>query len=498
MAELTTGITGADGQSKFAGQKLVYSTKTYDALSKLYSEELKVGGELYNSIIFTKDGYILTHGMSLKSSVANDSGQVVEGNVSVTLTDDADGFILTDINGESKTIDFPKVIGDSNVVVDFSKGNYSVSLSEDLLGRITTLEASVGELQTSVKEVKATADAAKTKAEANATEIEEIKTNAEEVSGKVSTLEGQVSTLEGVVGGENSGLVKDIADLQAKDIELNNAISAAQGGVDANAASIKTINGQITSINETLAGIDGKVAAQAEATLASAKKYAEGQADSVKFELENKISTSIAAADAMRFKGTVSSEEDLNAKAVTAKNGDAYKISSAFKPYEVGDMVIWMQPEGAESGEWVAIQTNVDGTTTTEGLTDGGIVVATGTHTIKSVNAGDGINIGNDISVQAGSGISVDSNGVSVNVGAGLEISSDNKVAVKLNGTTSVNDGVRAVETDTNGNLVVKNVYNTWRDIKIDGASIDVEGLDFSATFTKNTAGQVDLAWFEL
>jgi hypothetical protein len=479
----------------FAGQKLVYSSKGYSQLLSEYGDDIsKSTGALYNSIIFSIDGYILTHGMVLKGAVVDTDGGGKDGNVSVKLADDKKSFILIDADGNKTNITFPTVSGDDNVVVSYSNGAYSVSLSESLLGRITTLETSVGNLQTSVEEVKSTADAAKTKAEANATEIEEIKTNAEEVSGKVSTLET-------VVGGENSGLVKDIADLQAKDTELSNAISAVQGGVDANLASINTINGQITSINETLAGvegvIDGKVATQAEATLKAANEYAEGQAASVKSELENKISTSIAAADAMRFKGTVSSEEDLNTKAETAKNGDAYKISSAFKPYEVGDMVIWMQPEGAESGEWVAIQTNVDGTTTTEGLTDGGIVIATGTHTIKSVNAGDGINIGNDISVQAGAGISVDSNGVSVNVGAGLEIS-DNKVAVKLNGTTSVNDGVRAVETDTNGNLVVKNVYNTWRDIKIDGASIDVEGLDFSATFTKNTSGQVDLAWFEL
>jgi predicted nucleic acid-binding Zn-ribbon protein len=567
----------------FAGQKLVYSSKGYSQLLSEYGTDITSStGALYNSIIFSVDGYILTHGMVLKGAVVDTDGGGKDGNVSIKLADDKKSFTLTDADGNKTNIAFPTIAGDDNVVVSYSDGKYSVSLSTDLLGRITTLEEGVETINEeidaiekeidgideSIEEIEGNVTSVTEKVSTLETtvgdensglvkglndvksnisdiegDIESIETSISNISGEngkiadlqsqitanktavetsqsaaeaaqetadqnasdIEALEGRVETLEGVVGDATSGLVKDVAANTAA-IEVN------AKAISANTGEITTIKGNISTINSNVESLDGRLTAaetnitnitkdvgsidvKVTAGVTEAKSYTDSEVSDLKDKLEATIKDSVKAAEAMRFKGTVASQTELDALTDNT-NGDTYKITGDFGSYEVGDMIIWRSTENG--GEWVAVQANIDGAVTTSSdLGTNQIVVGNDTHSVKTISTGAGISIGSDISVKAGSGISVDANGVSVKASTGLEVT-DAGVAVKLGATSNAANGVHAVTADANGNLQVEGVYNTWREIKIDGESTNASPLEFSATFTMNDSNQVDLAWFEL
>jgi hypothetical protein len=590
----------------FAGQKLVYSSKGYSQLLSEYGDDIsKSTGALYNSIIFSVDGYILTHGMVLKGAVVdtgdNESGK--DGKVSISIANDKKSFTLKNADGDSYTVDLPTVSGDDNVVVSYADGAYSVSLSKDLLGRITTLETSVGTINEEIDAIEKEIDGIDesiasiegdvtgvservdtlettvgdensglvkglndvksniSDIESNISDIEKSISEISGESGKIADLQSQITanktavetaqsaadkaqeaaeaaqgtadqnasdiealdtrveTLEGVVGDANSGLVKDVAD-NAEAIEVNakaiaaNAsdITTIKGNISTINTNIESINGEIDGIKSDVSSLGGRLTAaesnitnitkdggsidvKVAAGVKTATDYTDSEVSGLKTTLEATIKDSVKAAEAMRFKGTVASQSELDALTDNT-NGDTYKITGDFGSYEVGDMIIWRSTE--DGGEWVAVQANIDGAVTTSSdLGVGQIVVGNDTHSVKTISTGNGISVGSDISVKAGSGISVDANGVSVKASTGLEVT-DAGVAVKLGATSNAANGVHAVTADSNGNLQVEGVYNTWREIVIDGKSTNANPLEFSETFTMNSDNKVDLAWFEL
>ena len=82
--------------------------------------------------------------------------------------------------------------------------------------------------------------------------------------------------------------------------------------------------------------------------------------------VQSEVSSKIAAADAMRFKGTLGTGGTITALPASHKVGDTYKVSSAGTYAgvicEVGDMVICTATgTSANNADWVVIQANIEG-----------------------------------------------------------------------------------------------------------------------------------------
>lgn len=83
--------------------------------------------------------------------------------------------------------------------------------------------------------------------------------------------------------------------------------------------------------------------------------YTTGEIDSLLAAYEKKI-------DAMTYRGTISSDEDL-AKIENPENGDVVKLNTDDAPYKAGDVFIYSKPEGATEGTWEYVPSGNEDTT---------------------------------------------------------------------------------------------------------------------------------------
>ena len=85
--------------------------------------------------------------------------------------------------------------------------------------------------------------------------------------------------------------------------------------------------------------------------------------------VQSVVNSKVAAADAMRFKGTIGTGGTVTALPASHKRGDTYKVATAGtyagQKCEVGDMVICTADgTSAKDSDWSVVQTNIDGAVT--------------------------------------------------------------------------------------------------------------------------------------
>jgi predicted nucleic acid-binding Zn-ribbon protein len=524
--------------ANFNGQKLVYSSKSYSELVGVVgSDALNANGSLFNSIVFTSDGYILTHGMKLKGSVI--SSDTASGKVEIKKTDDNKGLQIIDANGvQTSSVALPSFTDDESgyLVAEFdTNGVYKVSIGEkfeDLIELVESLEerldaidgegGKIKTIESSIKTIKETIESINGEESGSIATINSqistinstIETQGESIQANADAIEVNVKAIEdltGVVSDNKTAIEESVAAVKATaegaDSKANanaTAIEGLQTSVEANAAGIKanketidaiinavdvtatnlsTLNSAINSTNAEVAAVKASVETSASATLESAKDYTDERIGITGQTVKAYVDANISAADAMRYKGVIGSVSDFEA-ITNPSNGDTYKITAKVTLFgenlESGDMIIY----NGELGAWSAVNTNIDGgVTVSNDLVENGVVIATGTHTVKTVSLGNGVEVsGGSISVKGGTGISVDASGINV----------------KLSATTDSEKGVHAVTADTNGNLQVTGVFNTWRTVTVNDVSLGTSSMDLSASFEVNDAGKIDLAWFEI
>lgn len=169
-----------------------------------------------------------------------------------------------------------------------------------------------------------------------------------------------------------------------KNYTLSAANGTTLGGVKSG-GDVTVVNGTITvnddSHNHVIANVDGlQTALNAKAPLASptltgtpkAPTAASGtnttQIATTAF-VQAAVESKIAAADAMRFKGTLGTGGTITALPASHKVGDSYKVITAGtyagQKCEVGDMVICVTAGStANDAHWTVVQSNVDGAVT--------------------------------------------------------------------------------------------------------------------------------------
>lgn len=169
-----------------------------------------------------------------------------------------------------------------------------------------------------------------------------------------------------------------------KNYTLPPANGTTLGGVKSG-GDVTVANGTITvnddSHNHTIANVDGlQTALNAKAPLASptftgtpkAPTAASGtnttQIATTAF-VQAAVESKIAAADAMRYKGTLGTGGTITALPASHKVGDSYKVITAGtyagQKCEVGDMVICVTAGStANDAHWTVVQSNVDGAVT--------------------------------------------------------------------------------------------------------------------------------------
>lgn len=144
----------------------------------------------------------------------------------------------------------------------------------------------------------------------NITNLNKNKADKTDVTTSVNNLQEQIDAITGADGGGSniSTLTKRVQDLEAADVDHNSRIS--QNTTD------------IGTIKETIP------------TLATKEDL-----EQAKDDLTDVINEEIEAANAMKYKGSVSSATDLSA-ITTASIGDTYVVSKAFGSYNAGDLLV--------------------------------------------------------------------------------------------------------------------------------------------------------------
>jgi hypothetical protein len=134
-------------------QKLVYA-QSLKGLKAAYSDWNKDTSEIYYSIVYTADGYIVTHGKIMKAPLLSNidspkdlSASYDSANKKITITDHNGNNLLE--------ATLPDISGDGMVEASYTDGKYKVShatLSGKEQDTTVTSTASVGSLEF-IKEV---------------------------------------------------------------------------------------------------------------------------------------------------------------------------------------------------------------------------------------------------------------------------------------------------------------------------------------------------------
>lgn len=341
--------------------KLIHAS-SLQAFKDKYTDWEQVTSPVYRAISFTGDGYIITHGKAMKTSV---EGSTNPWGLALNLV--AQDLTVT-VAGESKTVKLP-VIGVANGTAT------TATLSAD--GKITVNHNNVG-----------TAGKYGPSADADDTiSIPEITTNDQ---GHVSAVTNRTATLNRVKRTASSGsgaLLFAAASAGTGETYFNTAITVnggnlsatnfTEGGVllsakyaDIAHKSVKgtlSVLGHVTLSDSTSTSVYADGVAATPKAVGDALKAAKAYADGI-----------LGANDAMVFKGTVGTGGTLTNLPVKGYSvGWTYRVVSvgnyAGVGCEVGDLIIAIVgSNGTETSvtnsHWTVAQTNIDGAVTADAL----------------------------------------------------------------------------------------------------------------------------------
>jgi hypothetical protein len=400
----------------YNNQKLVYAA-SFGALKTAHPNWANQSDSIYKAVVFTADGYVVTHGTAIKGVVDSTTG-----NLKVNI---ADGK-LTVIHGtDEATVQLPvhQIKGINNVIaVNDVNGVVTIGL-QDL-----QVEATSGTpTSTSVTVSQVTVDTyGRTTSVVNKTfDLDKVtienKTSGHLVTGEVGT--GRLGTSNISVTGSNLSttgqitagtLVVDsvnvastlsshgtsISALEAEDTKINNAINA-------NKTDIASVRTDLTTHINTAAtsAVLGNVKLSDSITQGT-NSAADGIAATPKavyeaVEAAKKHANDLMSAnDALVFAGTVDTTLNVITPAtgmnfktgdalanITVKVGYVFKVSSASrrrsgsvingKAVELGDMIIAVNASATDlDSKYNVIQGNIDGAViTSKTFTDGTLVI---------------------------------------------------------------------------------------------------------------------------
>lgn len=382
--------------------KLIYA-KSFAAFKNAYGGEtewFKEDNECYRAVAYTADGYIITHGKAFQTSVAGSTNPYGLG---LSLIDQT---LSVTISGTTKEVTIPviNITGDGKISVNSTNGVFSLT-HNDISGLPT---AAIGSIANSVAKIPVvTVDS----------------------SGHVSSLTSVDATLNLVkqssstAAGYMAFTLSDHTNDNDSQMYYNTNISVDTSGV----LSAKSFKENGTSLSAIYAPIShasssnkyglGTSSLYGHVKLSDSITSTSGESNGIA-ATPNAVRLAIeeakklfASNDAMVFVGTI----DASTGKITSSNA-AYDITegtllSALKNYsagwtfrvsvaglidgigkfQVGDMLVCITDYSSafNTAHWSAIQANIDGAITADSdLSDGQLLVATGTHSVKKFAGG--------------------------------------------------------------------------------------------------------------
>ena len=376
------------------------------------SEDAEGTGSLYARIASTR----------VSIGEVNDDLQTLSNNfgtLNSTVTDTTNGLVkqVTDLrtdlgnktDGEEADSAFGKIaklredLDALDGEVDTLSGNHNT-----LKDRVDTINTTLGEAQSAIsgnaEDIKALQDAIGdgTGTESLTSRLNTVETWKEQVSGVVGDANGglvkdvadlkgnvgtlqakdtelagdiqenttaiegvadRVSDLEDVVGDADGGLVKDVADLQTADTQINGKIdglttrmTTAEGTIKEHTTSITELQADVQANTQSIAKLNG---------LETEEGSVAYQVKQAKDALSAEIDADINAANAMTYKGGVDSYSALPTSDV--RIGDTYVLTDKNGQYNPGDFFIASAEENSEENgvitgtvTWSHVKTGYD------------------------------------------------------------------------------------------------------------------------------------------
>ena len=191
-----------------------------------------------------------------------------------------------------------------------------------LTGRLASLESDMTTAKGDIDAVEATVASHTTTIGEHTTAIEKNKTDIATLNGTVAGHTTSITNLQTAITGEGG--------LDARITANTNAISAANTTIAGNTSDITSLKTRVGNAETAITKLNGK---------ADEEGSVDYKVDQARIDLEKKITDSIKAANAMDYKGTVSSKAELDAK-TDVKVGDTYVVASAFGDYTEGDLLV--------------------------------------------------------------------------------------------------------------------------------------------------------------
>lgn len=373
--------------------KLIYSPSKAKFETAYSAASRAAGGAAYQSIAFTGDGYLFTHGQYFRI-FNNDASNILK-----FVSDATNTVTVKDYNGVlvgTLDIGIRSITGTSPINASTTNGVTTIT-------HATTMTAgSVGPGASSNTSIV----------------VPVIGYN---VYGHITSAGTQTATLNNVLStlddtgnvnyyltGTASSATNTGTLVNASDIYFNPSTGVLRAPILYEGSSaISTLYAPIahTSVNATSAVLghvkltDSTTDSTSAATggwAASPKAIVDVLAASKSYT-DTQISTQIAAADAMIFKGTLGTGGTITALPTTYKVGYTYRVITAGTyagvVCEVGDLIVALIDRagtGNLNTDWTVAQTNIDGAVTSSAtLPAGALVLGNGSQTLTSLaNAG--------------------------------------------------------------------------------------------------------------
>lgn len=233
-----------------------------------------------------------------------------------------------------------------------------------------------------------------------------------DATGKV-TINGAATTAAS--GSANGTIAIDGKDVAVKGLgsaayTASSAYATAAQGTKADNAvpNTRTVNGHALSADVTVTKADvglGNVTNESKATMFTSPAFtgtptaptAAGGTNTTQIATTafviNEIGSKISAAQALRFKGTIGTDDDVTELPANHTVGDTYVVKAAGnfagEGCEAGDMIICVKSgTTAANGDWSVIQRNLDGAVTGKSLTANAVILGNGGSTVKALATG--------------------------------------------------------------------------------------------------------------
>jgi hypothetical protein len=519
----------------YNNQKLVYAS-SFERLKQVHSDWNSESSSIYKAVVFTADGYIVTHGKAIKGVIDTGAGLL---NVEIT-----NGLLKVTHGSDEAEIMLPvhDVLGGTGLDAEINNGVVTVSLAE--LKVNTGEESPTSNVKVSYVEVD---KFGRTTSVVNKTfDIDKVKVDDTVKAGKlitgtsgtghlgssdISISGGNLTTAGSITAGEMhvngtdvaktlSSHTTSITDLVAEDKKINTAITTNASNIDAVEKKLdthiatkatSTVLGNVTLSDSIIStsDADAGVAATPKAIVSAvddAKKYADAL---------------MKANDALVFAGTVSTGLSILSVATginitvgspledaQVKVGYVFKVASTSKrrttvngiAVEPGDMLVCISDTGTVSQKFAVIQGNIDGAVITSDTFNDGTLVITKTGkeigTLSNGSAGQILAIVNgkpgwvnQVQVKAGDNITVDNtNGIytistpKYTAGEGVSINADHEVSINQASSTAYGGIKIGYPASASGTAV-----------KLDGEGHAYVDVDLSSVSFKGVAGEIEI-----